>query len=422
MANLSLLFTFKDKCFALCATVKGTSKRNYKEVSNLKNPNFKSWDSKNQCFSELTEDAEHNNRVLRETKARYQRLIDGFDPPTGKELWELHDRATKVEAKPEPKTLRQFLSELIFKFKNKPDGVPSRNFQVYITLLHKLEIEGGILNCPVSDIDDIHFEKFGDFIREKLEGKNYVNLMKYFHATIEKARQKKLTKHVLDYKYMDYAPKSKASFDKARKGRDVLTKVEYEKFVNIDLSIIPHSGKSPEYFKELYRDFCIFMYEMKIRPCDLVSLRELDITGGVMRVYNKKKMNYRDTQKALQENKLTETAKKIIRKYKGKSSKGYIFPFSMNEYDWDIYSSVGFRKWDNSKKSTLEKINEFLAKVKKELKVKEFTLYTLRHSKFTHEIEAGEKSILKIAKEGGTSVKMLEDNYYHYIAKKNSNQ
>jgi integrase len=416
--NLSLSFRSKDKCFSLCATIKGTSKRNYKEVPNLINPNFHRWDKKQQLFVEPTEDAIHNNGVLREMKERYQRLIDMFNPSTGKELWQLHDAAVNVEAKLEPKTLREFLSELISKFRNNPDGVPSRNFQVYITLLHKLEIEGGMLNFPVSDIDDVYFEKFGNFIREKLEGKNYVNLMKYFHSTIEKARQKKLTKHVLDYKYMDYVPKSKANFDKQRKGRDTLTKSEYEKFINMDLSIIPQSGKSPEYYKELYRDFCIFMYEMKIRPCDLVRLHEDDITEGIMRIYNKKKMNYRDTQKALQENRLTETAKKIIRKYKGKSSKGYIFPFSMNEYDWDIYKAESFNKWNNRKGKIQEDINQFLSKVKKELNVKELTLYTFRHSIFTHEIKDGKKNIMITAKEGGTSVKMLENNYFHYIDKK----
>jgi integrase len=270
------------------------------------------------------------------------------------------------------------------------------------------------LNCPITDIDNTHFEKFGNFIKEKLKGKNYVNLMKYFHSAIGKARKKKLTTTALEYPYMDNVPKNKASFDKDTKGKDILTKAQYEKFVSMDLSVIPYSGKNPEYYKELYRDFCIFMYEMKIRPCDIIRLQSSNIIDGMIMTYNKKKMNYRDTKKALQENELTPTAKDIIKKYKGKSSKGYIFPFAMNEYDWDIYNAESFNKWNNRKQATQEKINHFLSKVKKELKVKELTLYTFRHTKFTHEIEANEKSYLKTAREGGTTVKMLEDHYYRY--------
>ena len=65
MADILLSFQVKDKRFSLCATVKGTSKRNYKEVQNLVNPNFDSWDKKTQRFNEPTDEAIQNNNVLR---------------------------------------------------------------------------------------------------------------------------------------------------------------------------------------------------------------------------------------------------------------------------------------------------------------------------------------------------------------------
>jgi hypothetical protein len=76
--HLSLSFQFKDSCFSLCATIKGTSKRHYKEVPNLINPDFNRWDKKQQSFVGLSVDAIHNNGVLREMRERYQRLIDEF--------------------------------------------------------------------------------------------------------------------------------------------------------------------------------------------------------------------------------------------------------------------------------------------------------------------------------------------------------
>jgi len=78
MADILLSFQVKDRRFSLCATVKGTSKRNYKEVQNLVSPNFDCWDKKTQRFNEPTDEAIQNNNVLRVMKERYQYLIDTF--------------------------------------------------------------------------------------------------------------------------------------------------------------------------------------------------------------------------------------------------------------------------------------------------------------------------------------------------------
>lgn len=40
---------------------------------------------------------------------------------------------------------------------------PSRNYQTYINLLHKLEDEGRLIDIPVAEIDNSHFVWFSDY-------------------------------------------------------------------------------------------------------------------------------------------------------------------------------------------------------------------------------------------------------------------
>lgn len=418
--NLTFTNTRKDLGFCLCATVKGSTKRHYKKVEGLVNPNFDSWDKKKQLFDEPTKDAIHNNKVLHKMKEYYQKQIGILNPSTGKELFEPRELSSTSKSKTKKKaknrlTLGEYLEKIIFEMKNETIKVPSKNYQLYVNLLHKLERQKKIINIPLADINDNHFMKFGEFVLKELKGVNYVGLMILFHATIEKARESKYTNVILGYKFRKFAPKRKSDIERAINGVSILTKKEYQKFVTMDLSVIPQSGINREYFKELYRDFCIFLYEMKIRPCDLIRLHTSDIKGNIISMPIKKKMNCEDPKLAIQTVKLTDTAKAIIRKYKGQSTKGYIFPFAMNNYDWDIYNAESFNRWCNRKQATLQKINSFLSKVKKVLKVDVLTLYTFRHSAFTHEIRDNQKSLLQIAKEGGTGVKMLEMHYYNHI-------
>ena len=414
MADISLSFQIKDGRFSLCATVKGTSKRNYKEVQGLINPNFDSWEKKTQRFNEPTNEAIHNNNVLRIMRECYQHLIDTFNPYSGKELFEVHETASKILAEKEL-TLGEYVKNVISDLRHSATKMPSKNYQLYITLLHKLEIQRKLINIPLADIDDEHFRAFGQFVLNDLKGVNYLGLMKHFIAVIRKAQKNGLTSKILEYPYQEDTPtNNEKAIERARNGVHILTKKQYEKFLNLDLSKIPQSGPRREFYKELYRDFCIFLYEMKMRPCDVVCLRLTSIEDNKLFYLPAKKKNYKDLKNAYVSIPITKKAMNIALKYKGQSKKGYIFPFSMNEYDWDMRNSDSFNKWYNRKQSTLEKINTFLVKVKTELKVETLTLYTFRHSAFTHGINEG-KNLLKIAKEGGTSIKMLENHYYNHL-------
>lgn len=424
MANITLSFQFKDSRFSLCAAVKGTSKRNYKEVQNLVNPNFDSWDKKKQLFVEATEMAIHNNAVLFDMKQRYQHLINMCDPLTGKELFELHEASTTILAKKEI-TFEEYLKKIISDMRNESVKMPSKNYQLYITLLHKLEVQRNatnkisdkILDTPLTEVSDIHFMKFGEFILKELKGINYLGLMKHFKAVMRRAKKYGLTSNVLEYPYTEDMPTNNRDISKVVNGVHVLTEREYNKFLNLALSTIPQSGIRRDFYKELYRDFCVFIYEMKMRPADVVCLQYNSIKNGIVVYLPTKKKNYQKVQEALVSAPITPKAKSILSKYEGQSSKGYVFPFSMNEYAWELSNADSFNKWNNRKQATLEKINAFLSKVRMVFNVEILTTYTFRHSAFTHEINAGKKTLIQIAKEGGTSVEMLEKHYYNHLKK-----
>lgn len=333
MADINLTFTIKDGRFSLCATLKGTSKRNYKEVSNLINADFDSWDKKKQLFNAPTKEAIQNNSVLQELKTHYQYLIDTFNPQTPKDLFTFnHDASDTIEEKKEL-TLGDYLKELIHSMKNENSKMPSKNYQCYITLLHKLEVEKKIIKMPLKEIDDTHFIAFGAYILDKLKGVNYLGLMKRFRATLERARKAKLTKNILDYSYMLDAPKNlEKAAKKIRNGIDILTVKEYKRFVDMNLNTIKHGNKSQLKHMELYRDFCIFLYETKMRPCDVVKLKGSDIENDLITYWATKKKNYTKEKSAFVQTPLTKIAKDIMNKYAGKSTYGYIFPFAMNEF------------------------------------------------------------------------------------------
>ena len=416
MANLKLSFTIREGVFSLCATTinggtKSTPSRNYKKVEGLQSPNLACWDKKLQIFNEPTQEAIDNNNVLREMKERYQRLIDLFNPTSGKELFSLNEKAEKVEAKT-TLTFGGFIQSLINTGKNESIKKPSKNYQKYIDLLNKLKKEGNIINKPLEDIANKDFIAFRDFILHKLtkeEGQsNYLNLMKLFKAAHNRAVSLELNEHILKYPYTKDAPPKKS------KERFAFTEQQYRKFVEFDLNKIPQSGCNPMYYKELYRDFCIFLYEMKMRPGDVIKLHSLNINNCILKYTPEKKKNYIDELKRITINKITPTAKAIINKYKGQSAKGYIFPFSMNNYDWDFEDAKSWNRWHNRKQKTLQDINEFLHKFEKPLKINgTITTYSFRHSALTHAVNKKDCNLMQIAKESGTSVKMLEQHYYH---------
>lgn len=419
MANKELYYTLTPSAPSmakgvLCVVIgnKGQSTgRKPFPIDGITNPNYEFWDKKAKRFKDGTDTARANNPVLDRVCALCDELLSNSKITTPQQFFD----ALKLGVAPnDVLTLGGFLNQLIDEMRNGTNNKrPSRNYQTYRNLLHKLEREGDLINVPIGDISNCHFIQFSNFVLSLAddEGKsNYSNLMKLFKQVHKKAFERELNNNALRFKYADNAPLT----DDVEK-LPSLTLEQYTQFCELDLSIIPQSGVNADFYKELYHDVCMFLYEVKTRPVDFIRAHTDNIVTMNGKTYYKyvaeKKKNHKNRDKVVNAE-LSEKALQIIAKYKGKSSKGYIFPFSLNEYDWDYTNAQSWNKWNNRKNRALEMVRVWLKKVQKVLKLDfDLTLYTFRRSALSHACMADGANLMRIALNGGTSVDMLQKHY-----------
>lgn len=410
----------------VCVAYKGSSKgRKYFTIQGLTAPDFRYWDKTIQRFSCGTDTAKANNPILEDVCVLCDELLANSAITSPSEFIEALKRGV---APSDVLTLGDFLRELIDDMRNGTNNKrPSKNYQTYLNLLHKLEREEkalykgkvrDIINVPMAEVNNKCFIQFGDFILSlpDKEGKsNYLNLMKLFKQVHTKAYDRELTDTILRYKYKDNVP---LLSDEDAEKLPSLTVEQYTRFVALDVKTFPKSGALTHELMQMYKDFCIFLYETKTRPVDVMRAHTNNIINenGVkfLRYVPEKKKNNKQTDKnKIVNTRLSNVALAIIEKYNGKSKQGYIFPFSMNEYHWDMMDAASWNKWNNRKQTTQEQINSWLRnKVAKAIGVNfRLTLYTFRHSTLTHACMSDGANWGAIALESGTSIKMLEQHY-----------
>ena len=398
----------------LCVTASLDGKRKSFRVEGLTNPKYEFWDKKVQRFKKGTNTAKENNPVLDKVCNFCDALIDN------KDVISLEDFANAFKAKkvPKPLTFGEYLRSVIGNLKNGNfNRLPSKNYQKFITLLHKLEREGNVVNVLVKDITDEHFKMFGKWLTTLTaeEGLyNYTNLMKIFKQVQTLAYDDCLTDYTLRFKYTRFAPR-KPKHEK----RMPLTKQQYLQFCSIDPNTIYNTGRNCRFLGELYKDFCMFLYEVKSRPVDIIGLKEGDILTKNGKKYwayiPEKKKNSQETKTVYAP--LNATALAIIEKYKGKSKGGYVFPFALNERVWDKTDTKEWDKWSRCKDRACQKMNQWLKVVQRTLGLDfNLILYTFRTSALTHACGSDNANLLRIALEAGTSVEMLEKHYVSNFA------
>lgn len=417
----------RDKgVLCVVAAYKGTDRgRRTEPIKGLTSPDFRYWDKKTQRFTSGTDTAKENNPVLDAICERCNELLNNSAITSTDEFIDaLRSGVTPSNVI----TLGDFLRTLIDEMRNGTNNKrPSKNYQCYINLLHKLEKEesaqykgkkSALINVPIAEIDNKCFIQFSNFVLSLSddEGRtNYSNIMKLFKQVHTKAYERELTDAVLRFNYSNCAPLLPDRY--GEKSRS-LTPEQYAQFVALDVKTLRKSGSLSYELMQMYKDFCIFLYEVQMRPVD-VTRAHIDniVTSGAEQFYHytpEKKKNYRSTNKGkITDARLTDTALSIIEKYKGKSSQGYIFPFSLNEYNWEMMNANSWKTWNNRKARLQEMINKWLReKVAKALNW-EFVphLYTFRHSTLTHACMAEGANLMRIALNAGTSIEMLQRHY-----------
>lgn len=442
MSKISLKFTKKNGKFCLCATVVGTRVRHYKVVEGLKNPNFDKWNPDAQMFISRVQTDLENNLILQDFLSQFEQLLETHQFETGSDLfaWYEGDRKARAELailkEKQEMTLGEYLEQIIDELRHPTKRKPSSNFQPYTTLLHKLEKEKTIIKTPISKVNRDTFVHFSQWILAqkglKGSGKNYISLMKLLIATINRARKAGLTEHVPSFPYMDYAPVinklSEKASDLNHSGGTVksLSPDQYEQFLALDLNEIKLRHTHHNFYKELYRDFCILLYEMKSRPFDIIKLHwdNLAFNERYQRwtctYIPSKKKNYsfmrENDSNPLVVQFLTPRALEIIMKYKGQSPAGYVLPFSLNKRHWNMDNPEQYHTYYTQQNRIQGRINRFLHKVGDHFKIPfQLTIYAFRRTAITKALIDNEMPITMIAKVAGTSVGMIEHHYCNYL-------
>lgn len=442
MSKISLKFTKREGKICLCAHVKGTMIRHYKTVNVLKNPNFSKWNPRAQMFVSKSETDQKNNDSLIEFILPYKKLLKEQDFKTGQELfttYELRQKArvdkSVLKIKKEM-SLGDFLENVIQELKNPQNRKPSSNYMNYQTLKSKLKQENKVIHTPISEVSRSTFVQFSEWVLNqkgiKGTGKNYISVMKFLIATINRARKAGLTTYVPDFPYMEHAPVINKLTEKAS---DIthgvgtvksLSPEQYEKFLSLDLSKIKLKQVHLEYYKELFRDFCILLYELKSRPMDIMKMTWDNIYFNPS--YNRwtctyipsKKKNYGLTREhdsnSLVIQFVSDKAMDIILKYKGQSEAGYILPFPHNNRKWNLNIPEQYREYYMLQNKAQGRINRFLWKVGECLGLPyHLTLYAFRRSAITKAIIDNNMPVTMLAKIAGTSVGMIERHYTNYL-------
>lgn len=307
-------------------------------------------------------------------------------------------------------TLGDFLRQIVKDMRSGKQRTPSKSWQNYSNLLSKLCKEGNLVNMVLTDIDNDCAEEFARWIAEELSGKNFIELMKMLRATMTKAYETGYCSRKLTYDFSGsvYAPnRLKSAFV------DVLSVEQWQSFNSFNPTNLTFKNANYERNKELYHDFCILMYETNIRPCDLCQASRDKIKsflGKKYYCYVPQKKKYMKVMKEVAVP-LTEKALSIIDKYSGEM----LLPLGFNEKYRNLADNDTYRKFDSGRNNFLRNVNGWLHELESVLGFRITSLYMIRHTSITHKCNTDGANLMQIAKQAGTSLKMIENTYYSSI-------
>lgn len=398
MSHFNICATLINGKVHLRFTQKNTS-NNWKRKLNFEElPSLDSWDRGKQYFSEPSELAINVNKAIKEKIELCNYILKTYPDIDSKTLLNIYD-AGGVEAYETfngKLTLAVYLKNYIQELKNLhlQNKKKSANYQNYITLLHTLEKEGNILNTPINEVTDEVYKRFCKWVIE-VKRTNINKLCTNFKAVINNAINRGVTHTQLLYK----APRTTTTEKKAS-----INFIDYQKFVALDIDNISLSGPNPKEHKQMYKDVCMLIFEMGVRPVDVITLNINNIiekNGIKYYKYIPEKQKNRNCYKEIPINK---TALSIIDKYTPNNI-GFVLPFVCNKYYYD------FEKRYEKGNRAIGQINRFLTKAANYLGIEEnITTYSFRRGKINKLLSDG-TPIAQVAALNSTSVDMVSRHY-----------
>ena len=323
--------------------------------------------------------------------------------------------------------LGRWILRVIYDMQHDSSRRPSAAWRVYLSLFNKLSQEGSLINEPLSSMGDRSFKRLIRWLLSPKGGRgvNFDGTKKAFTAVLNRARKARLIRYIPDFPYSRFSPsrsKPLSASEFLAVGGNVasLTMEQWQRFLSLDLSEVRIcAGPKMVFWKELYRDFFILLYELKSRPIDILLLHEDNIATDP--VTGRQTCIYVPAKKKNQENAfvvqfISDRALKVIEKYRGLSGGGYILPLEVNRRRWNLVNAAQFAMHYRLAQGELWRINRFLRRAGERLSLPfTFTLYCVRRSAITHAIIEGRIPITILAKMAGTSVRMIEKHYTNYL-------
>lgn len=391
---------FIERKGSLALRISEGKERYYKSMGSLLrgNPNISlHWDASKQKFSSHAVCYSENNRILEHTADLYRNVCEEHPELGAREIaiWFSREREErKSDTRKSFFEVRGYLQIVIERERQRPGC----NFEVYEKLLRKCDIVlNGFDKMLFAEMD---YDKCYSVATSFAKHPGYRGTAKAFRALLGKASKDRDVNFSItsigDFSFTELDP-NRFRYDDNKP--DVLSDKAIRDFLHLDLSKV--SGKFGPERTEIFHDFCVFMMQSFLSPCDVLNLKSSCVTRmGTISTRRKK------THKGV-EIPVTDDMKRIIDKYKGKSIYGYVFPI-MNDYD-DRHSHTK----DFTLKQFRKDLNLWLKDAGRAIGVPYgLYAYVFRHTAITVAIDRG-LPVAYVAMTAGTSIEMIQKHYYN---------
>ena len=413
---VKLKFIIRDDTLVL--RISENKERFYKSVKHLLvgNPNIeKHWNANKERFSSYAVSCTENNDILKDFKELYSSIVKEYPELSAKQVAQYHSASRPTVSFQSQEQIQGIATgnmnliekylELVIEREKAKSGC---NFEVYYRLLKKCKKR----LCGFSSLtfQEINFDKCVSIARTFAKYDGYKGTAKSFRSLLGKAGKDQdvdfSISQIGDFKFPDYDPKIN-EVDNERP--DVLNPEQLKNFLNVNVSDMTPIYKDRKSV-ELYYDFCVFMFHSFFAPCDVIKLKYKDITRQGT-IYVKRKKTHKSVEVPF-----NPVLEHIVRKYKGQTKDGYVFPI-MDEEKEKVYKTK-----DYIYKYFRERVNNWLKYVGKELNLDyDLYAYVFRHTAITVALDSG-VPISYVSMAAGTSVEMIQKHYYNGDNQMNSDR
>lgn len=407
---VSVNFQPYGKGFNLRLRLYKNGETRYVSVSRFLRGSFtrRHWNQKKQCFTPSAPMSAENNRILEEIRRPYEEIgRDWEGSVTGLML------AVRPDEKDEDKgTLSWLMSRMIAekKMEKHRDGSMKGTYGAYEKTEKRIRqyfesMHRDYYKVVLQDLTPDLVNEILEFMEvEFSEG------CKYYVSTCIKATMNWADRmgmfDMSRLKGVRWAKKNRGATHKYQ----TLTAEQCRRFVEMRDDELPTNPRNPKYAwkARLYHDFCVFILYTCQSPCDAICLKyeDIQVINGVEHfVFKRRKIAGKQSTDCSVP--INPVMKEIMKRWKRKSSDGYIFPIRDDErLERYMNSNQDIKKFNQRVNTWLKKVGPMLGCP--------FQLhnYVFRHTGITHYISKG-VPIIYVANLAGTSVKNCEQIYYN---------